>query len=54
MTQPVDQQGIEAAARLLGFDLPEACRDGVEQNLALLRAHFAILESMPAENGVES
>ena len=51
MAQPETREAIDAAARILALALPEACREGVAQNLDLLRSHLAIVESCPAEDG---
>jgi hypothetical protein len=50
MAQARTREAIDAAARLLALDLPEACREGVAQNLDLLRSHLAIVEAAPAED----
>ena len=51
MAQPETREAIDAAARLLALELPEACREGVARNLDLLRSHLAIVEACPAEDG---
>ncbi len=43
-------EAIEAAARILGLDVPEACREGVTANLALLQSHVAVLATASAED----
>ena len=48
MAQPETREAIDAAARILALALPEACREGVAQNLELLRSHLAIVEACPA------
>lgn len=44
-------EAIEIAAQTLGLDVPEACRDGVAANLALLQSHVAVLTAALAEDG---
>jgi len=53
MTLSEDQDVIDASARLLGLELPPACRAGVAQNLVLLRGHMAILEAAPDESDAD-
>ncbi len=50
MAQPDTREAIDAAARILALELPEACRVGVAQNLDLLRSHLAVVEACPAED----
>ncbi len=42
-------ESIDAAARILGIAVPEACREGIAQNLDLLRRHVAVLEACPPD-----
>ena len=51
MVQPQTREAIDAAAEILALAIPEACRDGIVQNLDLLRHHLAIVESGPVEAG---
>jgi len=44
-------EAIDVAARILGIAVPEACYEGIAQNLDLLRRHVATLEACPAEEG---
>ncbi len=49
MAQPETPDSIDEAALMLGLKVPEACRDGVAANLALLRTHAAVLFAVPPE-----
>ena len=51
MAQPETREAIDAAAARLALALPEACREGVAQNLELLAHHLRIVEACPAEDG---
>jgi hypothetical protein len=42
-------QEFQAAAELLGFEIPEPCKDGVEANLHLLAAHARVLDGWVEE-----
>ncbi|MBW8882230.1 MAG: DUF4089 domain-containing protein [Asticcacaulis sp.] len=37
---------IEETAKMLGLDLPEACREGVAANLDLLTRHVKVLDDV--------
>ena len=41
--------GADAIARWLGIEIPEACRDGVAANLAILTRHMAVVQAAAAD-----
>jgi hypothetical protein len=52
MAQPENREAIDAAARILGLDVPELCHEGIAANLVLLQTHFAVVTACPAEEGL--
>jgi len=49
MSPSKGSETIGDAARILALDVPDACREGIAQNLSLLRTHALIVAAALAE-----
>jgi hypothetical protein len=54
MSLPQGPEAIDDAARILALDVPDACRDGIAQNLSLLRTHALIVAAALADGDPEA
>ncbi len=50
MGQTKRLKAIDEAADILALDMPDACREGVAQNLDLLRTHALIVDAALTED----